>query len=136
MGAQVVSHRRAPGASNIESPIEISCTDESCVGEVEVETDVLRRASQRQLERFLKGPIPLHQISTAARLPGRALAVLLAVHHRTAITGQSEVTLPSGLLSEFGVDRHAKSRALRELEGAGLLHVERSCGRGCRVRLS
>ncbi len=92
-------------------------------------------AHPRRPERFLKGPIPWAPLSVAARLPGRALAVFLAVHHRTALTGNATVTLPSGLLSGLGVGRDAKSRALRALEEAGLVSVERGNGRAARITL-
>jgi hypothetical protein len=100
------------------------------VEEIEV-TPVL----PRRRVRFLKGPIGWTPLATAARLPGRALAVFLAVHHRTALTGNATVTLPSGLLSGLGVGRDAKSRALHALEKAGLVSVERGNGRAARVTL-
>lgn len=103
--------------------------------EVEVQTSASRRMQQRQSGRFLKGPIPMAQISAAAKLPGRALALFLAVHHRTALSGKPMVTLPKRLLTELGVHRDAKARGLRELESAGLVRVERSRGRTALVGL-
>jgi hypothetical protein len=89
--------------------------------EVEVETGVLRQRRARRSSRFLRGPIPVSQITTAARLPGKALALLLAVHHQIALTGKDAVTVPAGLLTELGVGKDAKTRGLRELEQAGLV---------------
>jgi hypothetical protein len=106
------------------------------VEEVEVETAVLRQSRQRRSDRFLKGPIPLHLITAAARLPGQALAVLLAVHHQITLTGKPSVSLPSALLAELGTDRDAKARALHQLERAGLIQVERARGRAARVWLA
>jgi hypothetical protein len=103
--------------------------------ETEVETEALRRDKPRRSMRFLKGPIPMQEIATAAKLPGQSLAVLLAVHHQTTLTGKSMVTLPSGLLNDLGTNRDAKGRALRLLEEVGLIHVERSKGRAARVGL-
>jgi DNA-binding MarR family transcriptional regulator len=103
------------------------------IGEVEIETEVLRRARARHRGRFLKGPIPLPQIAAAARLPGQALALFLAVHHQTALTKKTIVTLPRGLLTDFGISPGAKARGLRQLEEAGLVRVERSRGRAARV---
>jgi DNA-binding MarR family transcriptional regulator len=103
---------------------------------VEVETAALRQSRRRRSDRFLKGPIPLHLIAAAARLPGRALAVLLAVHHQMTLAGKPSVSLPSGLLAEFGIDRDAKARVLHQLEQAGLIRVERTLGRAARVRLA
>jgi hypothetical protein len=106
------------------------------VEEVEVETAVLRQFRLRRSDRFLKGPIPPHSIAAAARLPGQALAVLLAVHHQITLTGKPSVSLPGGLLAELGTDRNAKARALHQLERAGLIQVERARGRAARVRLA
>jgi hypothetical protein len=86
--------------------------------------------------RFLRGPIPWTPLSAAARLPGQALAVFLAIHHRVALTGDATVTLPKALLSQLGISRDAKSRALCALEGAGLVAVERAEGRTARIKLT
>lgn len=85
--------------------------------------------------RFLKGPIPWSPVCTAARLPGQALAVFLAIHDRTAITGNPTVTLPRKVLGELGVSRDAKARALQALERASLVSVERVTGRTARITL-
>jgi hypothetical protein len=72
------------------------------IKETEVETDLVRQSKIRRGERFLKGPIPLKDIAAAACLPGHALALFLAVHHQTALTGKPVVTLPARLLAELG----------------------------------
>jgi hypothetical protein len=77
----------------------------------------------------------MHLIAQAAKLPGRALALYLAVHHQTTLTGKALVTLPSNLLTELGISRDAKARGLRHLEQAHLIQIERSCGRSVRVSL-
>jgi hypothetical protein len=89
----------------------------------------------RPTRRFLKGPIPWIAICAAARLPGQALAVFVAVHHRATLTGNASVTLPKNLLAELGVSRDAKARALHALEEASLVAVERGSGRSARIRL-
>jgi len=105
------------------------------VDELEVPSDALLRRGRRRAGRFLKGPIPMDQVAVAAKLPGKALALLLAVHHREALTRKRCVTLPKGLLADLGVSRDAKARGLRCLEEAGLVRVERSPGRSVRVEL-
>jgi hypothetical protein len=105
------------------------------IKETEVETNLVRQSKTRRGERFLKGPIPLKDIATAACLPGQALALFLAVHHQTALTGKPVVTLPAGLLVDLGISRGAKSRGLQVLEKAGLVTVARSRGRAARIQL-
>jgi DNA-binding transcriptional ArsR family regulator len=110
--------------------------NEDDIKETEVETDFLRRSKIKRGERFLKGPIPLNDIAVASRLPGQALAVFLAVHHQTALTGRPSITLPASLLAHLGVSRSSKSRALKALERSGLITVARSKGRAAKINLS
>ena len=114
--------------NNIES-------DREHIQETEVQTDLLRRSKKRWHERFLKGPIAMREIAVAACLPGKALAVFLAIHHQTALTGKPIITLPAKLLRELGVSRDAKARGLKALEQAGLVHVSRSKGKAARIEL-
>ncbi len=107
----------------------------SSFSEHEVQTEWSRQKSVRLQERFLKGPIPIRLIGAAAKLPGQALSVYLAVHHQTALTRREWVTLPKGLLDQFGVSRDAKARALQALETADLVHVVRAKGRPARSSL-
>jgi len=104
--------------------------------EREIPTEVSRRSKIRRQGRFLKGPIPLPLIAIAAKLPGQSLALYIAIHHQTALTGKPMVTLPSSLLVDLGISRDAKARGLRNLEKAGLVQVDRSRGRSARVGLS
>ena len=81
----------------------------------------------RAHELFLKGPIPWPWLSAAARLPGRAVAMgirLLAGMKRT-----SRIVLSVSWLAELGLSRHAAYRALKTLEGRGLVSVDRHRGR-------
>jgi hypothetical protein len=136
-GATVPSHRRDTGPYYYKSisSSSIASTTTDGVAEVEVETAALRAARTRQAGRFLKGPIPLTDITVASRLPGRALAVFLAIHYWVALTRNPEVTLPKRLLAELGVTRDGKARALHALEGAGLARVERQRGRQPKIKL-
>jgi DNA-binding transcriptional ArsR family regulator len=105
------------------------------IKETEVETDLVRQSKIRRGQRFLKGPIPLPDIAIAARLPGHALALFLAVHHQSDLTGKPSVTLPARLLESLGISRGAKSRGLQVLEKAGLVTVARSRGRAAKIQL-
>ena len=108
-------------------------------GETEVETPASHTRTRRTA-RFLKGPIPLEAIAQAACLPGKALAVYLAVHHRCDLENRSNITLPAALLDSIGreperqsasppVPRASGPRAYRTQGGyrhAHLAHIERS----------
>lgn len=93
---------------------------------VEVQTSLVRQSKTRREGRFLKGPIPMPEIAAAACLPGKALVLLLAVHHQCDLTGKAWVTLPTRLLADLGVSRDAKGRGLKHLEKAGLVIVVRN----------
>ena len=93
----------------------------------------LQRNKQRRSE-FVRGPIPVEWIAQAAVLPGRALAVGLAVWFIVGAGRNSNAVCPS-LLAKFGVSRKAGYRALRALEQADLVEVERHRGRCPRVTI-
>jgi DNA-binding GntR family transcriptional regulator len=61
--------------------------------------------------------------------------MLLLIYHRTAMSSDRWVTLSRNLLEEFGVNREAKRRALRQLEAAGLIRTEQHRGYQTRMRL-
>jgi hypothetical protein len=103
--------------------------------------DVDRYRAMSQLPRhapgqpFLKGPIPLVWLSQAAGLPGKALAVALALWYAAGLTRGATVLLSRGVLRLFHVGRHAAGRALANLERSGLVAVERRRGRCPQVTL-
>jgi hypothetical protein len=69
---------------------------------------------------YLRGPIKLAWLQAAARLPGKALAVGIALWHLAGLRRtHSYLPLSSERLAPFGVSRYAKDRALL-------------CGRPCR----
>ncbi len=96
--------------------------------EVEVETRWTLAGSKRFQGRFLKGPVLLKPLQAAARLPGRTLHLYLAIRHRCDLRQSRAVTLPSAYLRSWGLDKHAKSRALAGLELARLITVDRNRG--------
>jgi hypothetical protein len=108
---------------------------QEAISGVEVQTNLLKQSKARRRERFLKGPIPLKDIAAAAILPGKSLALFVAVHHQIDLTGKPNVTLPATLLRQLGISRSAKARCLNALEQAGLVSVMRSKGRAARIEL-
>lgn len=103
---------------------------------VEVQTEYARRLNARRAEYSLFGPIRIADIQVAAKSGGACLALLLALHYRRAYTTQEAVTLPSGFLAEFGIDKSAKHRALKRLEDAKLIKVRRLPGHSAVVQLT
>lgn len=78
---------------------------------------------------FLKGPIEMSWLARAARQPGRALHVGIAVWYRVGLKKTRTIALNLSRMSDFGLDRFAARRGLAALERAGLVAVTRAAGR-------
>jgi hypothetical protein len=83
-------------------------------------------------EWFLRGPIPWPWLETAARLPGKALAVALCLWRASGRQRRRTVKLCLERVG-LGVSKQAARRALRALEAAGLVSLERRPGRSLEV---
>jgi hypothetical protein len=79
-------------------------------------------------EKFLKGPVPLSWLASAAQLPGKSLHLGIVLWFLAGLKNTRSVSLSSSVLQRFGVDRSAKRRALSQLETAGLVSVHRHSG--------
>jgi len=75
---------------------------------------------------FLKGPIPLDWLGRAAGLPGKSLAVALAIMFEVGRRRSQQIKLTTAILDRFHVGRKAKYQALKQLEGANLVSVNRT----------
>ena len=95
----------------------------------EVATISVSVSPPKRLNHFLKGPSPLSWLTQAGRLPGRALHVGMAIWYRCGLEKSLTVSVSSKVLSEFGVDRFAKRRALDALAEAKLISVVHHHGR-------
>lgn len=80
-------------------------------------------------EMFLKGPIPFDWLTLAANQPTKALHVGVILWHLGALNKNRTVKLSMKNLREFGVKRNAVYRALKSLEAANLISVQRHPGR-------
>lgn len=87
------------------------------------------KATRPKGEDFLRGPIPWDWISRAAILPGAALPVGLVLWRTAFLKNTLDVKLTSASLRAVGVTRMSKMRALKELEAAGLIEVQRTHGK-------
>ena len=85
---------------------------------------------------FLRGPISWKWISTAAKLPGKALHVAIAIWFLHFINKKPlTLRLSSKVLRGLGVTRFSGYRALEALEKARLVEVERRRGRNPMVKI-
>ena len=93
------------------------------------------RAARREAQ-FIKGPLPLGWVATAAKAGHPlALPVLLALKYKADTVRQAWVKPPAAVLRLLGVHKDARSRAIAALERAGLVEVRRRKGRPPLVRL-
>jgi hypothetical protein len=85
----------------------------------------------RQIIRYPRfvNRMPLDWIATACKLKGRAVHVALAIWDLSSLSKSSRVRLTKRQLGIFGVQRHSAYRALKQLEQASLITVERRNGR-------
>ena len=101
----------------------------------EVETEYSRRLKASRAEHYLQSRIRIDDIRDATKLGGSCLALLLLIYFRRDVTREEAVTLPSGLLAEFGIDRSAKRRGLKSLEQVKLIKVKRTVGHTAAIEL-
>lgn len=88
----------------------------------------------KSIEPFLRGPIPLWWIQTAAALPGVALHLGNALWYLAGMEGHERIRVTTKLCAAFGCKgRHAKYRALNALQKAGLVSLHRGRGKAIRV---
>jgi hypothetical protein len=103
--------------------------DMALAGQIEKVSRRKRRMARRVDGLFLRGPIPMGWLHEASKLGVGALWVGCVLWHLSGVK-RSDTFLVSNLhLHRWGVDRFAKSRALKALANAGLVNIE---GRGKR----
>ena len=77
---------------------------------------------------FLRGPIPLNWLGSAAALPGKTLHVGIALWWLHGMARGKPFKLTQKALQTLNVERDAASAALVRLEQAGLIRVVRKTG--------
>jgi hypothetical protein len=83
-----------------------------------------RSKTRRIRGEFVRGPIPLAWLTMASKLPGKALAVAMAIWFESGRRrGSPTIILTTAILDRFAVGRKAKYRALKHLQAAGLIAV-------------
>lgn len=86
-------------------------------------------------ELFLKGPIPLSWIKTVAGLPGKSLNVALAIRWLSDMKFGQTVKISKKAMEYFGFSNDACGEALKRLELAGVIEVERLPGQKPNVKI-
>ena len=85
--------------------------------------------------RFIAGPIPVSWVCQASKLGVKTLLVGLALWHIKGLRKNNTFIVSNLMLRDWGIQADAKSRALRKLERAGLITVERQGKRSPQVTL-
>ena len=85
--------------------------------------------------KFIAGPIDVSWVVRARRLGATALLVGLAIWHLRKLRQADTFIVSNIMLQEWEIQADAKTRALRALERAGLIIVERRSKRSPRVTL-
>ena len=78
---------------------------------------------------FLNGPIPLWWLTQAVALPGKALALGVALWWLHGMSKDGFVKLTGKALVAMNVSRDAATDGLRRLEADGLVSVQRAKGK-------
>ena len=87
-------------------------------------------------DKFIAGPVDVSWVCQASRLGVKALLVGLALWHLKGLRRDNSFLVSNMMLREWGIQPDAKGRALRALEKAGLIAIERRGKRSPRVTLT
>ena len=86
-------------------------------------------------DKFIAGPVDVSWVVQASRLGVKALLVGLALWHIKGLRKADTFIVSNLMLQDWGVQPDAKRRALRKLEKAGLIRIERRGKRSPQVTL-
>jgi hypothetical protein len=89
---------------------------------------------RKKAEPFVRVPLRWAAAAAGATRTPASLVYIDLLYRAWKANGQS-FTMPSGALEKRGASRWVKARALRDLEVAGLVTVERRTGKNPRVTL-
>jgi DNA-binding transcriptional ArsR family regulator len=97
-----------------------------------------RRAGRRAspiLGRFIAGPVDAAWVIHAAQLGVKALLLGMVLWHLKGLRKTNSFIVSNLTTKEWGIGSDAKRRALRKLEKAGLIRVERQSKRSPRITI-
>lgn len=94
-----------------------------------------KRTRTKKAARFLKGPVPWPWLHLAMMLKGRSLAVGLMLWLQSGILNRRTITFCLARAADEGIPATTARRAVRQLEAAGLIKVQRKPGRGLEITI-
>lgn len=95
-----------------------------------------KEKTKKKSKRFVKGPIPLPWLLTAAALsPSACVVALIVWHARGLYRRDNDLRICPSDFERFGLTSRTGSRCLYRLEEAGLISVDRQRGRCARVAI-
>jgi hypothetical protein len=109
--------------------------DDIQISNLKLATEVRDKKEPRYLphhkpgENFLKGPVPQDWLACAAKQPGKAFHVGVAIWFQAGIVRSRKVKLSHKALRNWGIKRNTAYRAIAALEKAKLISVDRHRGR-------
>ena len=93
------------------------------------------RVYQKKRAHFLKGPVPMPWLISAANLPGKALHIGIALWFWSGIKKTKTFILPKNAIRDLGVSRQTCYAQLKVMEKAGLLSIESRKGKKSKITL-
>jgi hypothetical protein len=94
-----------------------------------------KKVYEKKRDHFLKGPIPMPWLISAANLPGKALHIANALWFWSGIKKSTTFDLPLNTIRDMGVSRQTCYAHLRAMEKAGLLSVKTRSGKKPEITL-
>ena len=93
------------------------------------------RVYQKKRDHFLKGPVPMPWLISAANIPGKALHIGIALWFWSGIKKTKTFILPKNAIRGLGVSRQTCYAQLKVMEKAGLLSIESRKGKKSKITL-
>lgn len=101
-----------------------------------LQTDIVKRSAKPSVEAFLRGPVPLHWLAKACKLPKSALVVAMLVWFCGGmVKSKQAIRLAPTDRKKLHVSERQLQRGLKALEGAKLVRVRRFANRAPEVEI-
>ena len=91
---------------------------------------------RKESDEYFSANIPVAWLKAAYALGPKAFAVGVFLHHKAKLERSNTYRLSNEWLGRYGIDRHTKYRAFRQLEGAALISTTNLPGRATGVTIN